>query len=97
MPITMTSETDPPKSFEDALALLTDGYWEGDFAGRTWGATVRRSSDGRRVWLFAEELGGTDIVSFNLYTLAGDIRLLKPCEMSSDKVVDFVLLFRPRK
>ena len=41
--------------------------------------------------LFAEELGGADRVSFNLYFLDGKPPLLKPCEMPQDKVVDFVL------
>jgi hypothetical protein len=81
--------------FELVLARLSDGYAEGDFDGRRWGATVRRSEDGRRLWLFAEELGGTDTVSFNRYLLDGCRSALKPCEMSSDKVTAFVLRFRP--
>lgn len=39
--------------------------------------------------------GGTDIVSFNLYRLAGPGPMLKRCEMSSAKVVEFVLGFEP--
>ncbi|MCQ1572721.1 hypothetical protein NFO65_18490 [Neorhizobium galegae] len=81
--------------FEQALAQLPDGYLEGNFDGRRWGVTVRRSGDGRRLWLFGEELGGTDVVSFNRYLLDGDQSALKPCEMSSDKVIAFVLKFRP--
>lgn len=81
-------------AFETALDQLSEGHQEGDFGGRRWGATVRRSKDGRRVWLFAEELGGREIVSFNLYrTNSGSV--LKPCEMSSGKVVEFVLHFQP--
>jgi hypothetical protein len=59
------------------------------------GATVKRAGDNRRVWLFAEDLAGTDIVSFNLYRLADGRPELKPCEMSSNKIIDFVLQFRP--
>jgi len=81
--------------FEHALATLPDGYSEGRFQGRPWGVTVRRSADGKRVWLYGEELGGADVVSFNLYVLSGASLTLKPCEMSSSKVVDFVLDFRP--
>jgi hypothetical protein len=40
-------------------------------------------------------LAGTDIVSFNLYRVTSDKTLLKPCEMSAEKVVAFVLDFRP--
>lgn len=82
-------------AFECALAKLPAAYRTGMFDGKVWGSTVRRSLDGRRVWLFARELGGTDIVSFNLYRTAIGGCLLKPCEMSSDKVMDFVIGFRP--
>ncbi|WP_183872524.1 hypothetical protein [Rhizobium sp. BK491] len=81
--------------FEHALAKLSDGYSEGRFQDRPWGVTVKRSPEGKRVWLYGEELGGTDVVSFNLYVLSGASLTLKPCEMSSSKVVDFVLGFRP--
>ncbi|ENN84698.1 hypothetical protein RHSP_83231 [Rhizobium freirei PRF 81] len=96
----MTSEERDPlvdefPEFEHALARLPDGYIEGRFQGRPWSATVKRSADGKRIWLYGEELGGADIVSFNLYVLAGAKPALKPCEMSSSKVVDFVLGFRP--
>nr|WP_246451669.1 hypothetical protein [Rhizobium paranaense] len=81
------------EDFEAALACHPDGYVEGNFRDRRWGSTVTRSLDGRRTWLFAEELGGRDIVSFNIYRLSGRLTL-KPCEMSSSKVIDFLLGFR---
>jgi hypothetical protein len=81
--------------FEHALAKLSDGYSEGRFKDRPWGVTVKRSPDGKRVWLYGEELGGADIVSFNLYVLSEASLVLKPCEMSSSKVMDFVLGFMP--
>ncbi|MCP2138145.1 hypothetical protein [Agrobacterium tumefaciens] len=81
--------------FEDALGRLPDGYVDGSFSGRPWGVTVKRSQDGKRAWLYGEEHGGTEIVSFNLYRLAGPGAILKPCEMSSTKVIQFVLGFEP--
>lgn len=81
--------------FGRALAAFPAGYIEGNFHGRRWGSTVKRSDDGRRVWLFAEELGGEEIVSFNLYVVSGGRSALKPCEMSSQKVVSFVIGFQP--
>lgn len=95
MSVAVTSAPELPPEFAPALARLPDGAMEGVFQGRRWGATIQRSQDGRRIWLFAEERGGTDVVSFNLYTLAGERPLLKPCEMSSAKVIDFVIGFRP--
>lgn len=82
-----------PAEFEKALAELPEGYVSGVFQGRRWSATVRRSADGRRVWLYGEELGGADVVSFNLYVFSDASATLKPCEMQSSKVVDFVLGF----
>ncbi len=97
MPGTMTAVRNGPPwvqaTFEDALAKLPDGYVDGNFGNRSWGVTVKRSEEGKRIWLYGEELGGTDIVSFNLYRLAGPGSILKPCEMSSAKVIDFVLGF----
>lgn len=81
--------------FEKTLAQLPDGYGLGSFAGRPWGLTVKRSADGRRIWLYGEELGGADVVSFNFYVPSGASTTLKPCEMSPSKVVDFVLGFKP--
>ncbi|MBY2908544.1 hypothetical protein [Rhizobium leguminosarum] len=99
MPGTMTAggKTLPSiqATFEDALAKLPDGYVDGYFGNRSWGVTVKRSEDGKRTWLYGEELGGTDIVSLNLYGLAGSGSTLKPCEMSSTKVIEFVLGFEP--
>ncbi len=76
-----------------ALSRFPDGYIRGTFEGSVWGVTVRRSDDGRRIWLFAEDLAGTDIVSFNIYRLSSGAGVLKPCEMSSEKIVAFMLGF----
>ncbi|MCH4549457.1 hypothetical protein MK632_27515 [Rhizobium changzhiense] len=100
MPDTMTADGKRPPSiqatFEDALAKLPEGYVDGHLGDRPWGVTIKRSEDGKRTWLYGEELGGTDIVSFNLYRLAGSGSILKPCEMSSAKVIEFILGFEPR-
>ncbi len=85
------TDSSPHDAFERALEHFADGYSEGVFDGSRWGVTVRRSPDQKRIWLYAEDLAGTDIVSFNLYRLASSGTALKPCEMSSDKVVAFVL------
>lgn len=81
-------------AFLSALAALPAGYSQGDYFGERWGVTLERSADGRRIKLFGEALGSSDHVSFNLYRVAGEPRL-KPCEMPAEKVIDFVLGFRP--
>lgn len=80
--------------FEAALASIPDGYSEGLYMGQRYGVTVRRSADGSRSSLFARELAGTDVVSFNLYRLGAEVSL-KPCEMPAHKVEAFVLGFSP--
>ncbi|WP_426232091.1 hypothetical protein [Pararhizobium sp. DWP3-4] len=80
-------------AFERAMERFADGYTQGLFEGRTWGVTVKRSADRKRIWLYAEHLAGSDIVSFNLYRLQGAGLELKPCEMSSEKAVAFVVGF----
>ncbi|MEL6567383.1 MAG: hypothetical protein AAFQ22_03120 [Pseudomonadota bacterium] len=81
-------------AFLSALKALPKGYSTGDYAGASWGVTVERSEDGRRVKLYGEALGGADHVSFNLYVVGGEPRL-KPCEMPERKVVAFVLDYTP--
>lgn len=79
--------------FLDRLSTLKTGYSEVFFQGARYGVTLTASDDGKRLKLYGEALGGKDIISFNLYRLAlGEIRL-KPCEMPSRKVIDFVLGF----
>ena len=81
-------------AFLAVLERLPRGYSEGHYDGRRYGVTHLHEAGGQRVKLFAEELGGNDVVSFNLYRLADGSPRLKPCEMSAEKVVDFVLGYR---
>jgi len=81
--------------FLERFDVLPLGYGEGTFAGRRYGVTVRASEDGKRGWLFGEELGGRDRVSCNVYRLGGGRARLLPCEMPAEKVVAFVLGFVP--
>lgn len=46
--------------------------------------------DGKLLKVYAQELGGNDIVSGNYYPTMKN-GMLKPCEMSELKVIDFVL------
>lgn len=76
--------------FEKALESIPLGYSEGEYEGARYGVTLRRSEDGKRVSLFARQLAGPNIVSFNLFKLRSGKSALKPCEMSSQKVMTFV-------
>ena len=79
------------EAFLAKLDLLPVGHSEGSYAGRRYGVSLSASADGRRRWLYAEELGGADRVSCNVYLLGGGRPALRPCEMAADKVICFVL------
>ncbi|SLN21680.1 hypothetical protein ROA7450_00782 [Roseovarius albus] len=77
----------------DALPL---GSFTGRAHGRQYLVTRQDFSGAKSQKLVAREMGGTDYISLNLYRLASGARL-KPCEMPTQKVVDFVLDLRPDK
>ena len=81
--------TDP--EFLAAFDALPVGGYGGSYEGRRYRVTKAQMSNGRSQKLEAEELGGSDYISFNLYRLATGQALLKPCEMPEAKVVAFVL------
>jgi hypothetical protein len=81
--------------FLERLDLLPLGYSEGHYHQRRYGMTLKVSEDGRRVQLYARELGGSDVISFNLFRLASGKAKLKPCEMAGQKVVAFVIGYIP--
>lgn len=81
--------------FVDQFLKLPRGYSNGCCKGRRCGVTVSFSNDGKRHNFFAEELGGTDRVSFNLYILETGKLVSKPCKMAREKVIDYLLNFQP--
>lgn len=83
----MTPDADFIERF-DAFPL---GGYGATYRGRRYRMVKTQMANGRSQKLEAEELGGTDYISFNLYRLAGGEALLKPCEMPGQKVVEFVL------
>ena len=77
-------------SFIAAFDALPLGGYGGSFDGKRYRITKTAMATGRSQKLEAEELGGNDYISFNLYRLSGGEPLLKPCEMSAEKVIAFV-------
>lgn len=81
-------------SLRAALDQIPEGYSHGLFQSRRYGLTKTTFSTGRSLKFFAQELGGPDFISLNLYFLATG-ETLKPCEMPEDKVIAFVLTVTP--
>ena len=77
--------------FVTAFDALPEGGYGGTYEGKRYRVTKTVMATGRSQKLEAEELGGKDYISFNLYRLADGTALLKPCEMPEEKVVAFVL------
>ncbi|MEP7241494.1 MAG: hypothetical protein ABI697_11460 [Devosia sp.] len=74
-----------------ALLALPLGWFTATYGGRRYGVTRSVHADSRSMKLFAEELGGPDRISLNIYAPPSGEPALKPCEMPLDKVTAFVL------
>lgn len=77
--------------FLSAFDALPFGGYGGTFNGKRYRLVKKQYGCARSQKMQAEELGGNDYISFNLYRLASGDCLLKPCEMPLEKVRDFVL------
>jgi hypothetical protein len=67
------------------------GYFTARYAGRRYGVANTAHANGNSFKLFAEELGGADRISLNIYRPPGGTApALRPCEMPVDKVTAFV-------
>lgn len=81
----------PDREFIKRFDELPLGGYGATYRGRRYRVVKSQMANGRSQKLEAEELGGPDYISFNIYRLSGGEALLKPCEMPAEKVVDFVL------
>lgn len=75
--------------FLNSYNTLPTGSFFGFFKEARYSVTRTLSPDGKRSWLYTEELGGHNHISCNVYFLDSGARL-KPCEMPQGKVIDFV-------
>ena len=62
-------------------ALRCSALWRQQYRARQWPSAK----------LYAEELGGPDRISLNIYAPPSGYPALRPCEMLIDKVTAFVL------
>ncbi len=76
--------------FYTRLLDLPNGANDICYLGKRYLLRKETLLDGKLLKIYAEELGGNNIVSGNYYPTMKD-GLLKPCEMSDKKVIDFVL------
>jgi hypothetical protein len=85
------SHTASPDAVWSTLTAWPRGYFTARYEGRRYGVSNTAHANGRSMKLFAEELGGPDRISLNIYRPVRGDPALKPCEMPVDKVTAFVL------
>lgn len=73
---------------------MPEGWSLVEHRGRRYGLSRTSRAGGRSVSVYAEELGGRDVVSANVYR-TGDGDLLRPCEMPAATVLEFLEGWRP--
>jgi len=76
--------------FYTKLLALPNGANDVRYLGKRYLLRKETLLEGKLLKVYAEELGGNDIVSGNYYPSIKK-GTLKPCEMSDAKVIDFVL------
>jgi len=97
----LTQQTPDSATTGDGSASLSalaervpEGWTRVIYNGRTYGLARTTRAGGRRITLYAEELGGTDLISANVYrTAAADH--LRACEMPTAKVLAFLRGWTP--
>lgn len=73
------------------LVAWPRGWFVARYQGRRYGVSNVGHANGRSFKFFAEELGGPDRISLNIYAPPSGALALRPCEMPIDKVTAFVL------
>ena len=77
------------KTFKQNILSLPLGSFYCTYNYSKYLATKQIYSNNKIIKIYAQELKGNDIVSGNYFlTIKGG--LLKPCEMSDKKIIDFV-------
>jgi hypothetical protein len=97
----LTQQADDSATTGDESASLSalaervpEGWTRVIYNGRTYGLARTTRAGGRSITIFAEELGGTDLISANVYrTAAADH--LRACEMPTAKVLAFLRGWTP--
>ena len=76
------------------LERVPEGWTRANYNGRPYGLTRTTRADGRNITIYAEELGGSDLISANVYrTVAADH--VRACEMPTAKVLAFLRGWAP--
>ncbi len=78
------------KNFHNKLLNLPNNSYFIKYKNQRYIFTKHTLLDNKLIKIFAENLNDGDIVSGNYYVNIKE-GLLKPCEMSDEKVIDFII------
>ena len=78
------------EEFNQKIQQLTNGSYDVIFDEKRYLLSKETHLDGKLIKLYAKELGANDFISLNYYPFLQD-GLLRPCEMSQEKVKTFIL------
>ena len=85
---------DESASLSALAERVPEGWTRVIYNGRTYGLARTTRAGGRSIKISAQELGGTDLISANVYrTAAADH--LRACEMPTAKVLAFLRGWTP--
>ena len=76
--------------FFEKLKELPNGAYFVMFQNRRYLFDKKTLLNNTLIKIYAKELGGNDLISGNYFVSVAD-GVLKPCEMSESKVIDFIL------
>lgn len=79
-------------NLQDKITKIPMGASEKWINDKKYLVTRKDFNKGKSTKVFAEELGGKDFISFNFY-ITSQGEQLKPCEMPTQKVLDFINLY----
>ena len=81
-------------ALHELVDCIPEGWTLVSYAGRHWGLSRVSRVGGRVITVFAEELGGSGMVSANVYRTA-DEDVLRACEMPHETVLSFLRGWHP--
>ena len=68
---------------------IPEGFSKTVYKSQTYSLIKTIYNTGDSIKIFAEKLGGTDVISANIYSLNSNY-ILNPCEMPKQKVLHFL-------
>lgn len=73
----------------ELINKIPDGYSEAIYNNSRYSINKRSFNNGKSFKIYAKELKGKDFISLNFY-ITNNKKIIKPCEMTLEKVLAFL-------